>query len=315
MSQLDIRLITEQYCFYMETIKWVQGLLAFVKVSEVKSFSKAAKALGVSKSHISKTIKSLEEEVGQSLFSRSTRKVQLTSAGETFFDQCKETLEKLEDTKLDLMAPKDHPKGLLRVTMAGVFGENFIAPVLIQMAKKYPDLKIEMNFDSKVVDLIEEKFDVGIRVGHLQDSSLFATKIASRREFICASPDYIKKMGKPKNPEDLKNHNCLGETKSWSFKEHKKIKKVALKGNLTSNNPRVLLMAALSHVGIIKLPGSYVFEEIKNKKLVSLLEDYTEEHRDIWAITPIKSKLNINIAVFIEEVKKFLAHNYNDVLF
>ncbi len=299
----------------METIKWVQGLLAFVKVSEVNNFSSAAKALGVSKSHISKTIKSLEEEVGQSLFLRSTRKVQLTSAGEAFLTQCKETLEKLEHTKLELMAPKDKPKGLLRVTMAGVFGENFIAPVLIQMAKKYPDLKIEMNFDSKIVDLIEEKFDVGIRVGHLQDSSLFATKIASRREFICASPDYLKKMGAPKTLEDLKNHNCLGETKLWTFKEDKKVKKISLKGNLTSNNPRTLLMAALSGVGIIKLPGSYVFEEIKNKKLVSLLEHYTDEHRDIWAITPIKAKLNINIATFTEEVKKFLANNYNDVLF
>lgn len=151
--------------------------------------------------------------------------------------------------------------------------------------------------------------------GHLQDSSLIATKIASRREFICASPEYLKKMGSPKRLEDLKNHNCLGGEKSWTFKEDKKIKKISIKGNLSSNNPRTILMAALSGLGIIRLPGSYVFEEIKNKKLTSLLENYTEEHRDIWAITPIKSKLNINIATFIEEVKKFLANNYNDVLF
>lgn len=299
----------------METIKWVQGLIAFVKVSELGNFSSAADALGVSKSHISKTIKSLEEEVGLSLFSRSTRKVQLTSAGESFLAQCSESLNKLETTKLELMTPSDKPRGLLRVTMAGVFGENFIAPVLINMAKKYPELKIEIHFDSRVVDLIEEKFDVGIRVGHLQDSSLIATKIASRREFVCATGEYLKKHKKPLHPDDLKNHNCLGTLSTWSFKISGKTKNYNLRGNLNSNNPRVLLMAALSGLGIIKLPGSYVFEEIKNKKLISLLEDYTDSQRDIWAITPLKTKLNINVAIFLEELKSYFSKGYNDVLF
>lgn len=299
----------------METIKWVQGLIAFVKVSELGSFSSAAEALGVSKSHISKTIKSLEEDVGSALFSRSTRKVQLTNAGTHFLTQCRESLERLESTKLQLMTPSDKPRGLLRVTMAGVFGENYIAPVLIQMAKKYPELKIDIHFDSRIVDLIEEKFDLGIRIGHLQDSSLIATKIATRREFICAAPEYIKKNKKPLNPDELKFHNCLGGETAWNFRVNHKSKGVLINGNLRSNNPRVLLSACIQGLGIIKLPGSYVFEEIKNKKLVSLLEDFTEGPRDIWAITPSKHKLNLNVAVFLDELRKFFAKGYNDVLF
>jgi DNA-binding transcriptional LysR family regulator len=298
----------------METIRWVQGVIAFVKVAETGSFSRAADALGVSKSHISKTIKSLEEELGIALFSRSTRQIQLTDIGAKFLENCQNSLENLEGAKKNIINLSDTPRGVLRVTLAGVFGENYIAPVVIEMSRKYPDLKIELDFTSRIIDLIDEKFDVAIRFGHLQNSSLIAQKIASRREFICASESYLKQAGILKKPSDLARHNCLGGP-LWSFKEKNKSIQIHVDGNLKSNNPRVILQAALSGVGVIRLPGSYVHDDIKKGKLVSLLEEYSEGPKDIWVVTPTRHEQNINVKTFITEVKKSLAKKYSDFIF
>lgn len=197
----------------METIKWLSGILVFVRISETGSFSAAAQSLGISKSHVSKTVQLLEKELGVSLLSRSTKTVQLTHTGEQFLERCQFSLESLEDARKDLLNNSSTPRGKLRVTLAGSFGEDFVAPA-IALAKKYPDLKVELNFDNKIVDILKDKFDVAIRFGHLQDSSLLAQKIATRREFICASPQYLKKNPIIKKPEDLNLHNCLGDLDS-----------------------------------------------------------------------------------------------------
>lgn len=298
----------------METIRWVQGVIAFVKVAETGSFSKAADALNVSKSHISKTIRSLEEDLGIALFSRSTRQIQLTTLGSQFLDNCRQSLENLEGAKKDILNLSETPRGLLRVTAAGIFGENYIAPVVFEMAKKYRDLRVELDFSSRIVDLIDEKFDVAIRFGHLQDSSLKAQKIASRREYVCASRNYLSTHDSVTTPHDLANHNCLGIS-VWNFKDKGKSLAVHVEGNLKTNNPRVLLKAALSDLGIIRLPGSYVHAEIKKGRLVSLLEDYSEGQKDIWAVTPTRYEQNINVKVFIMEVRKALSKKYQDFQF
>lgn len=299
----------------METIKWVEGIVAFVRVAEEGSFSKAALSLSVSKSHMSKTIKLLEDDLGVALFSRSTRKVQLTSVGGQFLENCRQSLENLEGAKKDIISRSESPRGLLRVTLAGMFGENYIAPVVIEMAKRYPALKIEMNFDSRILDLIDEKFDVAIRIGHLQNSALRAQKIASRREFVCCSKDYLKQNPDIKKPSDLSALNCLGSSSSWSFKQDGKIIQIPIQGNLRTNNPRVLHRAAREGLGIVMLPGSYVFEDISKGKLVPLLEKFSEGKKDIWAVAPNRYAQNINVKTFINEVKSFLSEDYPDALF
>lgn len=297
----------------METIKWVQGIVAFVKVAETSSFSRAADTLGVSKSHISKAISQLEEDLKTSLFSRSTRKIQLTSRGEQFLKECRQSLEALEAAKKDVISNAETPRGLLRVTLAGIFGENYIAPVVMELVKKYPELKIELDFNSRIVDIIDEKFDVAIRFGHLQDSSLIAQKIASRREFVCASRSYLSTH--PIHvPKDLTKANCLGG-RVWSFKKNGKSILVSVNGNLKTNNPRVLLKAALSGLGVIRLPGSYVFADINKGKLIPILEDYNLGSMDIWAVTPSRNEQNINVKTFIGAIQKALAEDYPEVLF
>ncbi|WP_041583465.1 LysR substrate-binding domain-containing protein [Bdellovibrio bacteriovorus] len=299
----------------METIRSLQGIIAFVKIADSGSFSAAAQALGVSKSHISKTISLLESDLGVALFVRSTRKVQLTSVGERFLETCRQSLQNLDSAKKEILDLSNTPRGVLRVTLAGIFGEEYIAPVVIDMAKRYPDLKIELDFSSRVVDLIEEKFDVAIRIGHLENSSLLATKIASRVEYVVASKAYLSAAPSLKEPEDLANHNCIGERSSWSFRKRGKSFHIPVKGNFKCNNPRVLQKAALTGLGIARLPGSYAFEDIKKGRLISLLENFSEGRKDIWAVTPIRHKQNINVKIFIQEVKKHLSDDYADVLF
>ena len=305
----------EQYCFCMETIKSLQGIIAFVQVAEAGSFSKAAEQLGVSKSHISKNIAQLESSLGIALLVRSTRRVQLTSIGERFLETCRESLNNLDSAKKEILDLAETPRGTLRVTLAGIFGEEYIAPVVIDLAKKYPELKVELNFSTRIVDLIEEKFDVAIRIGHLENSSLMAQKIASRFEYVVCSKAYLASAPPLKEPQDLIHHNCIGERNSWNFKKRGKSFQVAVGGNFKSNNPRVMQKAALAGLGIARLPGSYAFEEIKKGRLISVLENFNEGKKDIWAVTPIRHKQNVNVKIFIQEVKKHLSNDYAHVLF
>lgn len=298
----------------METIKSIQGIIAFTKVAETGSFSKAAQDLGVSKSHISKTVKQLEDDLGVALFSRSTRKIQLTAIGNRFLETCRRSLKALDTARRDIVTHSETPRGTLRVSLAGIFGETYIAPVAIALAQKYPDLKIELGFDNRIVDLIEEKWDVAIRFGRLQDSSLRAHKIASRRDFICASKAYLDASPQLRVPSDLAHHNCLGAS-TWILKSNGRATQIPVTGNLKTNSPRVLHKAALAGLGVVKLPGSYVTDDIKKGKLLSLLEDFNAGEEEIWAVTPIRYEQNINIKTFITEVKKALATRSPALLF
>lgn len=299
----------------METITSLKGIVAFVKTAELGSFSGAAKELEVSKSHISKQITQLEKELGIALFVRSTRKVKLTNLGNKYLESCKQALNQLKEAQREILDFADTPHGNLRVTLAGIFGENFIAPVLIEMARKYPALKVELDFSSRVVDLIEERFDVAIRIGELQSSTLIAQKIASRLEYVVCSKNYLKSAPPLLEPEDLVNHNCIGERTHWFFKKRGKSFAILVKGNFKSNNPRVIQKAALAGLGVAKLPGAYTFEEIKKGTLVPVLENFKEGKQDIWIVTPPRNNKNVNVRLFIHEVKKFLHQDYTDVIF
>lgn len=299
----------------METIQIYSWSIIFVKVAEGLSFSAAAKTLDVSKSHISKAIQSLELELGVALLSRSTRKVQLTAMGEEYYRHCARSLETFDEAKQSVVNARNSPRGLLRVSLAGVFGETIIAPIAMQMAKKFPELRIELNFDNRIVDLIQEKFDIAIRIGALPDSNLKGTKIGLRKEFICCSPAYVNNHAKVETPKDLIQHNCLGDQNSWSFKKSGKAQTVPVKGSLKTNNPRVMREAALEGLGIVRLAGSYVFADIAEGRLVPLLEDYNTERKDIWVVHAQKQDQNVNIRMFIQELKRVFKRDYNDVLF
>ncbi len=300
----------------METIKWIQSVTVFNKVALLESYSLAALELGISKSYASKVVRELEESMGAQLLSRSTRKVTPTAIGRDLLARCSSSLGMLEHTKRSAHDLSGHVQGPLRISVAGIFGERYIAPLTIELSKKYPKLEIELNFESRMVDLIAENYDVAIRFGELEDSSLYARKIASRMEFVCASKEYLAFAGFPNHPRELSLHNCLCVgAREWIFQEEGKKLAVNVNGNYKSNNPRTILEAALAGAGIVRLPGSYVSSYIQNGELVSLLSQFTPAAKDIWVVTPYRREMNANVKVFIEEIERLFSSNKASMLF
>ena len=285
----------------METMRVISAISVFEKVAKNHSFSAAAIELGVSKAYVSKVVTGLEDELGERLFIRSTRRVRLTFLGEDLFEKCQAPLDVLESIREGLLNRSSTPKGIFKVSVAGAFGEEYLAPILFEMGRLYPELKIDISFSSRNVDLLDENVDVAIRVGELQDSNLFARKISSRREYICATKKFFKENGEPKSPRELSEFNCLiGVGDSWSFNIKKTLQRVKVSGSLRSDNGRVLLKAALENIGLVKLPDVYVKEYLDSGKLVSILDQYVVKEIPIWAVTHSKKKNSTNLKHFLD---------------
>jgi len=293
----------------MKTMKQMQSLQALREVALTRSYSLAAKNLGVSKAHISKTINEYENYLGQSLFERTTRTVKLTYAGETLWQRCLLALDQIDEATNLLRQASDKPRGPLRVSVAGAFGEEHIAPLLSKLAIKYPDLRIDLDFTPRRVNLIEENFDLAIRVGKLDEAVLPAIQIASRQEYICATHAYLKSNPKPiLRPQDLREHNCLIGSGTWLFQDKKKSMQIKVNGNFSSNNGHALLNATLANVGISRLPGVYVKNLITKGKLVSLLEDFTPKDVPIWAVSTPHKLMSPNV----QSLLKLLQERFED---
>lgn len=297
----------------METIN---GLIEFIYVAENNGFSAAAKALKVSKSHVSKQVTKLERDLQVRLLNRTTRKMTLTDAGKILYEKSRPIFSELDQVFAEITQTQIEPAGIIRVSVAGAFAEEYLSKIFSSFLKKYKKIQLEISFSERSVDLIEEGIDLAIRYGNLKDSSLISKKIAKRREFICASPEYISEFGKPKTPRDLIKHNCLiGFSDQWNFKINNKRQSIKVKGPWKSNNGRALTTAVKDGLGIAKLPGEYVFDAIKKGELVNLLEKYTENEQDIWVIYPNKKHLPQKVRELIDYMDLYLKNNYKDIVF
>lgn len=286
----------------MKTIKNIQSLVAFENVARLKSFSNAAKELGVSKAHVSKLIQKLEDQLGQRLLNRSTRSVTLTKVGESFYQACTTSFYNILKAQESVLEQSNAPSGKLKISVAGIFGEEYVAPFIRSFLKKYPKIEIELIFEEKLVNLLTGDYDFAIRVGKLNDSSLISKQIASRQEYICASPRYLHLNGTPKKPEDLKYHNCLSPKQSWNILVDKKECSVNISGNLLCNNARVLTQAALDDLGVVYLPGEYVKSYIDEGQLTPLLKSYIPQEVPIWLLTPTKKNMSQGARAFLKEI-------------
>lgn len=199
--------------------RW-EGLDEFVAVAETGQFTAAAERMGVSSSHISRQVARLEERLQTRLLYRSTRRVSLSEAGQTFLQHC----QRLQDARDEaLRAVSDlsaEPKGLLRMTCAVAYGERFIVPLVNAFMADYPQLRVDIELSNRQLDLLHEGFDLAIRLGRLSDSRLVATRLAPRVMYLCATPEYLRRHGTPQSPAELGQFNCLiGSSDLWSFLE------------------------------------------------------------------------------------------------
>lgn len=282
--------------------RW-DGFEAFVHVVDQGSFSKAAQYLNVSKSFVSRHVTELENRLGAQLLNRTTRTITLTEVGKSFYTRCREILNGLEDAELAVFDMQERPRGTLKMTAAGDFGETYVVPIAVDFMKQYPEVKIDVTFTNRSIDLVAEGYDLAIRFGVLKDSSLIARRIATRKLHVVGSPDYCERFGVPQTVESLKQHNCLaGALNIWRFSEpgqqgHREVK---IEGNWRSNNARALLVAARKGLGLSQMPAAYVQEDIEKGALVSVLDDYQPQDLGVWAVYPSSRHLSTKVRSFID---------------
>lgn len=285
----------------------------FVAVVEAGSFSAAARALKLSKSHVSRQVSRLENRLGTQLLQRTTRKLALTQTGAVYFEQCRDLVNQLSELESAIIDTHEKPMGTLRMTVAGAFGELYVAPAAAEFMRRYPDINIVLDFTSRVVDLVSEGYDLAIRAGVLKDSSLIARRIAERRLLVCASRDYLSRHGQPLHLSDLRRHNCLvGSLPSWRFRDqnghHIDLK---IQGHWHSNNGYALLAAARKGIGLVQLPEFYVHDDIAAGRLLPVLEKYQPTDTAVWAIYPSNKHLSPKVSLFIDHlVSSFAAVEY-----
>lgn len=278
----------------------LENIEAFIAVVECGGFSKAAEKLGVSKSHISRQISALEEHLDALLLNRTTRVVTLTDVGQNFYPTCRDLLASLGEAEQAIIEQQHQVRGLLTVSAAGQFGEDYVAPAALKFMALYPSVQINLDFSNRLVDLVAEGYDLAIRAGTLKDSSLIARRIAPRKLLICASPEYFARQGTPGSPYALRNHNCLmGTLTTWRFREKGRHVDLRIEGNWRSNNGRALVHAALAGIGIVQLPSFYLQPHIDNGSLVTALEDYYPTDTGTWAVYPSNRHMSHKVRLFI----------------
>ncbi len=286
-----------------------EGIAEFVTVAETESFTLAAKKLGISTAHVSRQVSALESRLATKLLQRTTRKVSITEAGTLYYQRCRQLLDDLQEVEHAISDLHSKPTGRLKITAPVTYGELIIAPLINNFITRYPELEVELQLSNQKMDLVAEGYDLGIRQGQLQDSSMMAKRLASRTLYVCATPGYLAEFGEPSKPAELNQHNCLqGSLDHWRFQEKGKTRTIHISGNLRCNSGRTLVDAALKGLGIVQLPGEYVLNYIHNGQLIALLDEYRAPDEGVWAIYPHNRTLLPKVRMLIDYLDEALSN-------
>jgi len=257
----------------------IDALHSFLAVASSSSFSQVAKSQAVAVSSVTRKIDWLEAEIGARLFHRSSRRVMLTDAGEQFLPRARNILAELAQAKDALASINADPRGTMTVTAPTIFGRRHLAPVVASFLERYPMIEVDLHVSDALVDLAEQRVDVAIRIGVLPDSDLLATRLATLRPLVVASPAYLERHGRPERPEDLVRHECItaatpvAGSPSWRFAGVNRGAALPVRGKLRIDDKDCALQAALAGIGIAFLASWIVSEDIVTGRLVSLFPD------------------------------------------
>ncbi len=283
----------------------LQSMALFVRVAELGSFSQAARQLGMSKSAASKQVAALEERLGVRLLNRTTRRLALTEVGAVYRDHCVRVVVEADEADLAASRHSSTPRGRLRVNAPMTFGFLQLAPLLPAFLTAHPAIQVELSLNDRVVDLIEEGFDLAVRIGRLADSSLIARRLATTGFVCAAAPGYLARAGRPAAPADLARHNCLRYTlrpqpEGWSFVRGGETVTVRIAGSLEANNGDALLAAACAGLGIVWLPDFIAAAEIAAGALVRLLPEWETPTLPIHAVFPAQRHPSAKLRAFVD---------------
>ncbi|MBI4968374.1 MAG: LysR family transcriptional regulator [Rhodospirillales bacterium] len=289
----------------MENLGNLSGMAIFARVVEEKGFSAAASALGLSKSAISKQLAKLEDRLGVRLLNRTTRRLSLTDAGAAYYERAARILAEAAEADRAMSALVEAPRGLLRVNAPMSFGVRHLGPALPDFLAQHPEVSIDLALNDRVVDLVDEGFDLAIRITKMPDSSLVARKLADSRRLLCGAPDYFRKRGKPSRPAQLKDHNCLiysytAPAEDWRFTGPEGVETVRVAGSLRANNGDILREAMLAGLGIAPMPSFLVGDDLRAGRLELALPGYEVSGSGIYAVYPHGRHLLAKVRVFID---------------
>ena len=283
----------------------------FARVVETGSFAKAADAMGLSRGMVSKHVMALEERLGVRLLNRTTRKLNLTEVGSGYYDRCRQIVNEAWEAEQAATQLNAEPRGELRVNAPMTFGTKHLGPALPHFLDRYPDVTVDLTLNDRVIDLIDEGFDLAIRIGQLSDSSLIARRLAPARSVVCASPSYLRTRGIPEHPTQLQAHRCLSYTlvrnpRDWVFNGPDGEVTVRVDGPLRANNGEALVAAGVRGLGILRAPTFIVGDELARGDLVPIMTHWQPPDMGIFAVYPHNRHLSAKVRRFVDFLSEWL---------
>lgn len=297
----------------------LNGIVAFVQSVETGSFAQAAERMQLTRSAIGKSVARLEEQLGVRLFHRTTRRQSLTEDGQAYYERCVRVLAELDAAEAAFDTGRREPTGRLRVSVPVLFGRHCVAPVLLRLARKYTGLAVEVSFSDRVVDLIEEGFDLAVRIGTLPDTgSLAARRLGSQRMAICAAPSYLAEHGHPRNVEDLNGHTGIvygraGQIAPWPVRDGAgSIREPLIESRLRFDDLQAIADAAVSGAGLAWLPCWLLAPYVRAGELILVMDSQRVLATDIHAVWPqtrhLSSKARAAIDALVTEIPVMMGY-------
>jgi DNA-binding transcriptional LysR family regulator len=289
------------------------AIQAFVRVVESGSFARAAERLGASTSTLSRQIAELERHLGARLLNRTTRRLSLTEGGQAFYERAVQVLADLEEAEAQASSVAASPRGTLRLTCSHAMGVQRIAPAIASFVARYPEVRFEVSVSDRIVDLVEEGFDLAIRIGRLGTDQLVARRLGTMRLLACASPAYLQARGTPRGPADLAAHAVMTYAYSpnprvWRLVDREgRAHEVRVGGPLHSNSGDLAVGAAIAGLGIVFEPDFIVAPALDAGLLVRVLPEYESAPGDIWAVYPSRRHLSAKVRSFVDHLAEVFA--------
>ncbi len=283
----------------------LEAMNLFVRVAERGSFAAVAEQLGVARSVVTRQIAALETHLGIKLMTRSTRRLALTSAGAAYLEKCRVILNLVETAETDVAEEHLTPRGNLRIGLPLIFGLKRLLPGLLDFAQRYPEVSLDMDYTDRRLNLIEEGFDLSIRITDRLEPGDIVRKLGSCRLLVVASPDYLARHGRPQHPAELKHHECLTYTNdarnaSWLFQAEGRLEPVDVRSRISANNGDALMAAAASGMGVALQPDFIAEPFLATGKVEAVLELFTPPALGIYALLPSNRYMPYRVRVLID---------------
>lgn len=281
--------------------RW-QAMKIFVKVAETESFAAAARQLHISAPVVTRAVAALEEVIGTRLFIRTTRTVKLTEPGLRYLNDCRTILTSIEEAEAAAAGSYATPSGILTVTASVLFGQKFVLPVITDYLDAWPTMRARSLFVDRQVNIIEEGIDVAVRIGHLPDSGLTATKVGTVRRVVCASPGYLEKHGTPLTPADLKNHRIVSSASAWASPEWRFAgeQRVMINAALQCNNNESSIATAKAGWGLTRVLDYQIAPALREGELQIILSEYELEPLPIHVVHTEGRHVSAKVRTFVD---------------